>query len=184
MRRQHDAVAGDGMFDCGKGADFGETKSRAVCRRKALRPGLPPADFKAGEFPQVRVHDAGGPLANEKPSAALDHESDEASGRCRCAPANLWKFFLPTAVSRDAEVIDGAKLAARQARRADERAEFHEGLVEARTRRCVRPVLRSTAEGGREARCVMNQFLRDSPKLRVGLLFARVSGDAEDASQD
>src|SRR5206468_2256452 len=30
----------------------------------------------------------------------------------------------------------------------------------------------------------MNQFLRDSPESRVGLLFARVGGDAEDASQD
>ncbi len=151
MRRQRDAVAGDGMFDYGEGFDLGEMKSRSVCRHNALGPGVPRADFDVGEFPQVRVHDAGGPLANEKPAAALDHESDEAPGGCRFAPANLWKFGLPTAVTRDAEAIDGAQLAARRAWRADERAEFHEGLIEARARRRVMPVLRSTAEGGRDA---------------------------------
>src|ERR1043165_513243 len=184
MRLQRDAVAGNRMPDRGDGFGPREMKSRAVCRGNALRPGLPRANLDVGEFPQVGVHDAGGALADEKLSAAFDHEGDEISSGCRFAFAPPRKFFLPTAATRDAEAIDGTPLAARRARRADERAEFHEGLIEARARGCVMPVLRGTVERGRAACGVMNQILRDSPESCVGLLFARIGRDAEDASQD
>ena len=76
------------------------------------------------------VDDSGGSLANEELAVALDDEGNEAAFGRGCTFAEVgqlvWEIFL----LRDANFLHGAGGAIRGTRCADERAEFHEGLVE------------------------------------------------------
>ncbi|HEY4984855.1 MAG TPA: hypothetical protein VIJ24_07285 [Verrucomicrobiae bacterium] len=60
-------------------------------------------DFHIWEFPQMRVHDAGGPLADEKFSAALDDKRNESPRGGRRAPAKVWQFSRAIFLESDAE---------------------------------------------------------------------------------
>src|ERR1039458_3312338 len=87
-------------------------------------------NFHIWEFPQMRVHDAGAPLADEKFSAALDDKRNESPRGGRRAPAKVWQ--LPDAVfaKGNAKFFHRTNRALRLARGANQGAKFHEGLVE------------------------------------------------------
>lgn len=78
----------------------------------------------------MRVHHCVRSLANEKLSVALDDVGGEAVGGDGNSFAKVGELLLQVLFSRDTEFIYGTAAALRRAWRADERAEFHEGLVE------------------------------------------------------
>src|SRR5262245_41427378 len=112
-----------------------------------LRPGVPRADFYVGKFPEMAVHDSVRSLADEKFAVALEHKRNEAAGGGFGAFAEIRQLLLQIQFSRDAKFFDGANIASRPEWKANERAQFHEGLVE----------LRSGGFVMRGARCVKNQ---------------------------
>src|ERR1019366_5137887 len=83
-------------------------------------------NFHIWKFPQMRVHDAGGPLADEKFSAAPDDKRHESPRGGRRAPAKVWQ--LPDAVfaKRYAKFFYRTNRALRLAWSANQRAKFHE----------------------------------------------------------
>jgi hypothetical protein len=78
----------------------------------------------------MRVHHAGGPLTDEKFSAALDDKRNESPRGGRRAPAKVWQ--LPDAVfaKRYAEFSHGTFRAFGLSGCANQGAKFHEGLVQ------------------------------------------------------
>ena len=77
----------------------------------------------------MRVHNSGRTLPDEKFSIALNDEGKKCSRRCRFALAKVRQFFHAVFLERDAEFFHRTNQALRIARRADQRAEFHQGLV-------------------------------------------------------
>ena len=90
-------------------------------------------NFHIREFPQVRVHHSGGPLPDKKFSVALDDERNETARRGGGALAEIRQFPDAVFAKRDAEFFYRANPALRIARRANQCAKFHEGLVEVST---------------------------------------------------
>jgi hypothetical protein len=80
-----------------------------------LRLGEPRSNFDIRKFPEVRVHDAGGPLADEKFSAALDDKRNESPRGGRRAPAKVWQFSHAIFLESDAEFSHGTNQALRLA---------------------------------------------------------------------
>ena len=78
----------------------------------------------------MRVHDSGRPLADKKMSVSLDDKGDKAPGRGGFAFAEVWQFFDAVFPEGDAEFFDRANPALRISRRANQRAEFHQRLVQ------------------------------------------------------
>ncbi len=102
--------------------------------------------------------------------------------RCRCcAFAEVWQFFHAVFLERDAKFFYRTNQALRISRRANQRAKFHQRLIEMRTGICVARrilflrrlrVLRAT-----------NQFFRQLPKPCIGFLFLWIFADAKNARQ-
>ena len=85
------------------------------------------------KFPQVRVHDAGGPLANEEMSAPFNDECNK-SARSGCdALAEVGQFLNAVFAKSDTELFQRTRRAIWISRRANQRAEFHQGLIQSRT---------------------------------------------------
>ena len=93
----------------------------------------------------MRVHDSGGPLAHEKAPVPLDDEGDKATGRGGFAFAEVGQFGDAVFPEGDAEFFDRANPALRISRRADQRAEFHQGLVKCGAESCWRSSRRKEA---------------------------------------
>jgi hypothetical protein len=89
------------------------------------------AGFHIREFPQVRVDGSGRTLPDQEASVSLNHKGNETSRGGGLAFAQVWKFPDAALSKRDAELVYLANFAPRISRRANQRAEFHEGLVEA-----------------------------------------------------
>ena len=150
---KRDAVTGDGVFDDAKRFGGGEVNggdwAGCVCPLRAApgwsncgapgatRPTVNSGDLDIREFPEVRVHNSVRSLANEKFAVALDDKSEEAAGGRTFAFPNVGELLLQIPFSRNAESGHGTGVAPRRARLANERAEFHEGLVEVGTGGCV-----------------------------------------------
>ena len=78
----------------------------------------------------MRIHDAGGPLANEEFAAVFHYERGEtARGGCGSF-IKIWKITDAIILKSEAMFRDWTNEALGFARGADERAEFHQGLVE------------------------------------------------------
>ena len=82
----------------------------------------------------MRVHHAGGSLADEEETAFLGDEGNEAARRGADAPAEAGEFMNPALAISDAVFRDRTDAAPGLSWRADERAEFHQRLVELGTR--------------------------------------------------
>lgn len=123
-----DAVTGDGMFDGAEWFHGGNAESQ-LFRSGVLRVVGARLSFGVREFPEVRVDDSGRALPDEEFTVALDNEGEEAAFGGGFAFAKVGELVLQIFFSRDAEFLDGAGSAIRRAWSADERAEFHEGLV-------------------------------------------------------
>jgi len=87
-------------------------------------------NFRVRKFPQVRIHDTGGPLADEETSLPLDHKRQEMPGRAGGAFAEVRQFSDAVFAKRDAEFFHRANRALRLAGCADQGAEFHQRLVQ------------------------------------------------------
>jgi len=129
----------------------------------------------------------------------LDDERNKMSRRGRFALAEVWQFFCAIFLVSDAEYLHRTKQALRIARRADQRAEFHQRLVKcgARTFNCrsrreealtgsgfrMRR-LTSAATRGIETRCVRHQFFRQIPQPRVRFLFLWIFSNAKNSGEN
>ena len=157
--------------------------------RVAARSGAPDlggCDFDVREFPEVRVHHAFRALADKEFAVALDDKGDEAArggGVCVCRGwgVDSCKFCFRATQS----LLHGAGGALRRARRADERAEFHEGLVE-----WEQAPLQATACSGRRLRAesrpaaCTTSASASCQSWALVCFRARIGGDAVDAGQD
>jgi len=149
-----------------------------------LRLGEPRSNFDVWKFPQVCVHDPGGPLADEKASVSLDDKRDEMACGGGGAPAKVWQFSRTIFPESDAKFFHRADRALWISRGANQRAEFHEGLVEVRARGpFLVLVLRSRSRPRIVGGSVSHQFFCQPPELRVGFLFARIFCNAENPRQ-
>ncbi len=144
-------------------------------------------DFKIRKFPQMRVHNSGRPLLNEKFSVALD---DEGKKRRAVAASRLPRFGNSSDAvffERDAEFFDRTNQALRIARRANQRAEFHQRLVEMGAEFVLGARAPSSSNSMWAAEYwhrAMNQFFRQLPEPRVGFLFLRIFRDAKNSGQN
>ena len=138
---QCNAVTGDGMFHRAKRVKFCWRKAEnffgSVLPSSVLRLGEPRSDLNIRKFPQVRVNDPGGPLADKETSVSLNHKGDETSRGGGFAFAQIRQFPDAAFAKRDAELFDRANFAPRISRCANQRAKFHEGLVKVRASRIV-----------------------------------------------
>ena len=117
------------MFNRAKGLNvfWKETQSFACC---ILGLHWRAVEFDVGKFPEVCVDYAGGSLADEKLAAIFYDERGEAAGGGGGALVEIGKFVDALVLKRETMARDGTTLAFWVARGANERAEFHEGLVE------------------------------------------------------
>jgi hypothetical protein len=137
-------------------------------------------DFNIWEFPQVCIHNAGGPLADEKFSAALDDKRNESPRGGRRAPAKVWQFSHAIFLESDAEFSHGTFRAFGLSGCANQRAKFHEGLVEVRAGGCFFVlVLRSRPRPRIIVRCLP----RRSSRAKAGPVFSR-SGPSREAGRN
>ena len=80
-------------------------------------------------FPQVCVHNSGWPLPDEEFSIALDDKRNKAArGDCG-ALAKVGQFLNAVFAESDAELFQRTRRAIRISRCANQRAEFHQGLI-------------------------------------------------------
>ena len=101
--------------------------------RREPRIKLSIENFNVWKFPQMCVHDTGGPLPDQKTTVSLNDKGSKVAGRRCRAFAEVGQFCDAIFAEGDAEFSDRANPALRIARRADQRAEFHEGLVQVRS---------------------------------------------------
>jgi hypothetical protein len=87
-----------------------------------LRLGEPRSDFRIREFPQVRIHAAGGPLADKETSISLNHKGNETPRGGSFAFTQIRQFPDAVFAKRDAELFCRADFALRISRRANQRA--------------------------------------------------------------
>ena len=78
-----------------------------------LRLGEPRSNFHIWKFPQVRVHDPGGPLADKETSVSLNHKGNKTSCGGGFAFARVRQFPDAAFAKRDAEIFNWANLAPR-----------------------------------------------------------------------
>ncbi len=78
-----------------------------------LRVGDPRSDFGIRKFPEVRVDDVSGTLADEEFTVAFDDEGDEAAFGGGFAFAEVGELVLEILFVRDAVFLDGADGAVR-----------------------------------------------------------------------
>ena len=89
--------------------------------------------FGIGEFPQMRVEDPDWSLAHEPFAIALRDEGHESSESNGSAPGNVRKRLDAVGGASNTVAADRALFATRVSRRANQRAEFHERLVQCGT---------------------------------------------------
>src|ERR1035437_453848 len=88
------------------------------------------SQFQVGEFPEVRVHLASGSLADEEATAFLRDKRNESARRGADRPAAAGQFKYAALLISGAMLRDRTDAAPGFPGCADERAEFHERLVE------------------------------------------------------
>jgi hypothetical protein len=117
------------VFDCAKG--FEGIKPAAKDAPRGSDHALPVVrHFPVREFPQVSVHGSGGSLAHKEPGSTLNDEGYEVF-RCHGAGTAQVRQFLDAALAAGKTMPgDRTDLAFRLARGADQRAQFHQRLVE------------------------------------------------------
>ena len=129
---QRDAITGDGMFHRAKRPGITGFEAEIIYgRRDACR------YFHIRKFPKLCVDDSGGPLADKETSVSLHHKGNKTFRGGGFSPAQVRQFPDAAFAKRDAKPFYRADFALRISRGADERAKFHEGLVEMRARRIV-----------------------------------------------
>ena len=135
LRTQDDAestlrnpVTSDGVFDLAQ--RFAVRSNLEKVLQRSRRSAALPGDFEIRKLPQTRVHDASGSLRHEELSIALYDESVELAAGRSGAPAEVRQFIHAAVTVRGAVGAHGAEEALRILRRANGRAEFHEGLVQ------------------------------------------------------
>ena len=94
----------------------------SVLTSGVLRLGEPRSDFRIREFPQVRIHAAGGPLADKETSISLNHKGNETPRGGSFAFTQIRQFPDAVFAKRDAELFCRADFALRISRRANQRA--------------------------------------------------------------
>ena len=129
---EDNAVPGDGVFDGGEFFEGGNFQAE-FASGKALQVRAGGGGFEVGKFPKVGVDDAGGALSDEEFAAMLDYERHKASGGGGGPLAEVGELLDAAGAKSDAIRAYRAEQTGRLARSADERAEFHEGLVEGGT---------------------------------------------------
>src|ERR1700690_3845772 len=117
------------MPDRGKQIDLLWPHTEGVAGRPD-QVGIGEGQFQVGEFPEVRVQDAGRSLAHEEETAFLGDKSNESARRGENAPAGAGQLMNTALPLGGAVFRYRADAAFGLARRADESAEFHERLVE------------------------------------------------------
>lgn len=120
------------MFDRGKQLEGLRPHPQGAAGR-SVKVGIIAGQFQVGEFPEMRVHHAGGSLADEEEAAFLGDEGNKAARRGADAPAEAGQFVDVVLLVCDAMFRDRTDPASGLPWRADERAEFHERLVELST---------------------------------------------------
>ena len=95
-----------------------------------LRLGGPRSDFNVREFPQMRIHNTGAALLDEKTPVPLDNKRDKMPRRSRRTSAEVGQFFYAIFAKGNAEYFNRANLALWIAWRAYQCTQFHERLVE------------------------------------------------------
>lgn len=90
--------------------------------------------FAIGEFPKETVDCERGPLADEPGFAKLEGESHKTAGNDGGARGGCGELIDGLAGKSSAILIEGATVAGRIARRADQSAKFHESLIQLGTR--------------------------------------------------
>src|SRR5271154_2331644 len=128
-RFEHHPITRDGMVDGAKRLKFPRLKSESRIKN-ILRALFLAIGFKIRELPQMCVHNSKRTLLNEKFSIALNDEGNKMSRGRRFALAKIRQFFCEALLQRDAEFFHRTNQTLRIARRANERAEFHQRLVE------------------------------------------------------
>ena len=154
---QRDAVAGDGMFHRAKRENGRGFNTKTLCGADNFPIGLPNRssrrqlaltflagimsglmsaatrpwmDFRIREFPQVRIDGSGRTLPDKETSASLDYKGSEMSRRGGFPFAQIRQFPDAVFTKRDAELFHRANFAPRISRRTNQRAKFHQRLVE------------------------------------------------------
>src|SRR5208282_3054571 len=100
--------------------------------RREFRIKLSVENFNVWKFPQICIHNAGGPLPDKKTPVSFSDKGNKVSSRDDFAFAKVWQLFDSIFPERDAEFFDRANQAPRITRRANQRTEFHQRLVEVR----------------------------------------------------
>jgi len=129
-----DAISGDGMFHRAEGYQRVRAKSQYSARSGA-EAGFGLGQFHVGEFPEPCVHDSRRSPPNQEITISFHHVGGESPcGGSRTVPGRrkLGDAVLPKG---DAELPDGAARATGLPGCADQRAEFHQGLIEIATRK-------------------------------------------------
>ena len=117
------------MFDRGKRFKRPGPHSQGTASR-SFEISIIGRQFQVGEFPQMGVHHAGGSLANEEEAAPLRNERNEPAPCSGDAPAEAGQLTNTALSASDAVFRDGTNAAPGLSGRADERAQFHQRLVE------------------------------------------------------
>src|SRR5437588_2564702 len=97
--------------------------------------GMIRGNFDIREFPQARVDDTGGALANREATATFGNERDKAAFSQGSRRVEVGQFGHAVLAERDAMFSHGAERTLRLARGANRGAQFHQSLVEMRTGR-------------------------------------------------
>ena len=95
-----------------------------MCR--VVEIGMARRDFNVREFPQVRVANAGGPLADEETTALLRDKGGEPLGRHARPGAKAWELLHAALLMSSAKRHQGTKVAFGLSGCTYQRADFHQ----------------------------------------------------------
>src|SRR5208282_4723156 len=186
---QRYAVTRDGMFHRAKRFNSRSLDAQSIfCREFRIK--LSVENFNVRKFPKMRVHNAGGALADKKTPVSLCHKGYKVA---RCGGLTFPKVrqrIHAIFLEGDAEFFNRAKQALRIPRRANQSAEFHEGLVEEGAIRIFGGARVSRALiffdlGSTESRPTRknHKLLRQLPELHTCFPLFRIFPDAENPRQ-
>jgi len=123
-----DAVAGNGVFDRAELLE-GHRKEAEGGFGDFVDGGVA-IDFDIWKFPEVCIDDAGWSLTNKEARVSFNNECEETPRSGRCAAGDFRQQMDDAFAIGDAVGFERAIGAARVFGSTNERAEFHEGLVE------------------------------------------------------
>src|ERR1035441_1751446 len=83
-------------------------------------------NFDIREFPQMGVHNTGGPLADKESPISLDDERNKLPRASLLPVAQIWQFLDAIVPASHTEFFQRTNPALRIAWRANQRSEFHE----------------------------------------------------------